>query len=243
MSRRVPRLSLLARLGLGGMVGAAILVAGITIHQRWRHGATELPAGPATVAAPAPVATQPRGIDMIGRMLAGKGQDKGADKRLADVTGSIAPPQAPKPALGPVTGLPIPRFVSLKTDRVNVRQGPTRDQSVAFIFQRAGLPIEVTAEFENWRRIRDSEGAEGWVLQNLVSGRRTALVSPWSKEPSLTLHRHADAASPTVARLQPGVLGSIKTCDGEWCHIRGEGFDGWIEQNRLWGAYPGEEVD
>src|SRR5262245_12595892 len=73
------------------------------------------------------------------------------------------------------TGLPVPRYVSLKTDRVNLREGPSKDHRTAWVFQRAGLPVEIVAEFETWRRIRDSEGTEGWVLHSLLSGRRTAL--------------------------------------------------------------------
>src|SRR5262249_52520079 len=85
--------------------------------------------------------------------------------------------QSADAAIGPVTKLPVPRFVSLKTDNVNVRQGPTKEHAVAWIFHRAGLPVEIIAEFEIWRRIRDSEGAEGWVYHSLLSGRRTALIS------------------------------------------------------------------
>src|SRR6188508_2081233 len=79
------------------------------------------------------------------------------------------------------TGLPVPRYVSLKTDRVNLREGPSKDHRTAWVFQRAGLPVEIVAEYEIWRRIRDSEGTEGWVLHSLLSGRRTALVAPWTK--------------------------------------------------------------
>ena len=163
-----------------------------------------------------------------------------------DATGSLPPPkpvQPAKPETGPVSGLPMPRFVSLKPDRVNVRVGPTRDQSVAFVFQKAGVPVEVVAEFENWRRIRDSEGAEGWVMQSMLSGKRTALIAPWSKEKPMPLYGHAYSDASPVALLESGVMVSIKSCSNEWCRIQGQGFDGWIEQNRLWGAYPGEDVE
>src|SRR5262249_7190806 len=73
--------------------------------------------------------------------------------------------------------LPIPRFVSLKSDKVNVRSGPTKDHEVTWVYTRTGLPVEITAEYENWRRIRDWEGAEGWVYHSLLSGRRTGLVT------------------------------------------------------------------
>src|ERR1700754_1083454 len=77
---------------------------------------------------------------------------------------------------GTTSGLPVPRFVSLKSDRVNVRAGPTKDHDVTWVYTRAGMPVEITAEFDNWRRIRDWEGAEGWVYHSLLSGRRTAVV-------------------------------------------------------------------
>ena len=68
------------------------------------------------------------------------------------------------------SGLPVPRYVSLKSDHVNVRAGPTKDNDVAWVYTRSGLPVEITAEFENWRRVRDSEGAEGWVYHSLLVG-------------------------------------------------------------------------
>jgi SH3-like domain-containing protein len=139
--------------------------------------------------------------------------------------------------------LPVPRFVSLKPDRVNVRGGPTRDHDVTFVFTRTGLPVEITAESDNWRRIRDWEGAEGWVYHSLLSGRRTALVEAKQQDELVPLFGKADAESALVARLQPGVLASVKQCDGTWCHITGSGFDGWIAQERLWGVYPHEKVE
>jgi SH3-like domain-containing protein len=141
------------------------------------------------------------------------------------------------------SGLPVPRFVSLKTDRVNVRGGPDKDHDVAWIYTRVGWPVEITAEFENWRRIRDSDGTEGWVYHSLLSGKRMAAVQLKSKIDLAALHAKPDAQSPVTAQLQSGVLGVIKQCDGAWCRLAGDGFDGWIEQNRLWGVYPDEKVD
>lgn len=143
------------------------------------------------------------------------------------------------------SGLPVPRFVSLKSDRVNVRAGPSKDHDVAWVFMRAGLPVEITAEFDNWRRIRDWEGAEGWVYHTLLSGRRTALVSPQAKggQGLLSMYETADDRSAVAAKLQPGVLGLVKRCQSGWCRVQGEGFDGWIEQTRLWGVYPNEAID
>jgi len=144
---------------------------------------------------------------------------------------------------GSVSGLPLPRFVSLKADRVNLREGPSRDHRTTWVFQRAGLPVEVTAEFDVWRKVRDSEGTEGWVLHSLLSGRRTALVAPWKKDEVFTLFATPAKDSAPVARLQSGVIGAIKRCDGTWCHISGDGFDGYIAQTSLWGVYPNEKID
>ncbi|WP_237478552.1 SH3 domain-containing protein [Lichenibacterium dinghuense] len=144
---------------------------------------------------------------------------------------------------GPMTGLPVPRYVSLKSDRVNLREGPSKDHRSSYVFERAGLPVEVTAEFDTWRKIRDSEGTEGWVLHSLLSGRRTALVAPWKKDKTLPLFRDPRADAEVVANLQPGVIGSVKKCDGQWCRIYGDGFDGYEQQSNLWGVYPGEQVE
>jgi SH3-like domain-containing protein len=143
------------------------------------------------------------------------------------------------------SGLQLPRFVSLKSERVNVRAGPTKDQNVNWVYTRTGLPVEIIAEYENWRRIRDWEGAEGWVLHSLLSGRRTALVAAKTKvgEEFVPLQASADPTSAVVAKLQNGVLANVKRCSGHWCRLVGEGFDGWIEQERLWGVYPDEKVE
>jgi len=143
---------------------------------------------------------------------------------------------------GSVSGLPIPRFVSLKSDRVNARSGPNKDQDVRWVYTHMGMPVEITAEFENWRRIRDWEGAECWVYHSLLSGRRMAVVVPKTKDELVPLFEGADVGSAVSARLQSGVLGALKSCDGNWCQFSGKGFDGYIRQERLWGAYPNEKV-
>lgn len=146
-------------------------------------------------------------------------------------------------AIGSRSGLPIPRFVSLKPDRVNVRGGPTRDHDVIWVYTRAGLPVEITAESENWRRIRDWEGAEGWVYHSMLSGRRTVLVKAKEKDALVALMAKPDAGANVIAKLQSGVLGTVKSCTGKWCRIMGAGFDGFIAQERLWGVYPNEKVE
>lgn len=145
--------------------------------------------------------------------------------------------------IGPKSGLPVPRFVSLKPDRVNVRGGPTRDHEVTFVYTRAGLPVEITAESDNWRRIRDWEGSEGWVYHSLLSGRRTAVVTPKDKTQLVPLYDAGGADAMVIARLQAGVLAAVKRCTGSWCRIAGPGFDGWVVQEQLWGVYPNEKVE
>src|ERR1700755_3396802 len=127
------------------------------------------------------------------------------------------------------SGLPVPRYVSLKSDHVNVRAGPTKDNDVAWVYTRSGLPVEITAEFENWRRVRDSEGAEGWVYHSLLSGRRTAVITMKTKDELALLYDRPDTAGAVSARLQAGVVAQVKKCATGWCRVTGNGFDGWIE--------------
>src|SRR5262245_7545298 len=126
------------------------------------------------------------------------------------------------------SGLPGPRYVSLKSERGNVHTGPTKDHDVAWVFTKQGLPVEVTAEFENWRRIRDAEGAEGWVYHSMLSGRRTAVVTARDKDQLVGVLDNPAAGSDVTAQLQPGVLTSVKRCDGHWCRVIGKQFDGWV---------------
>ena len=146
------------------------------------------------------------------------------------------------------SGLPIPRFVSLKSDRVNLRQGPGTEYPTAWVFRRAGLPVEVLKEFESWRQVRDAEGTTGWVSGTMLSSRRTAVILPWEvrpgqSEPVLAVLRDDDSeGSKAIAQVEAGVLASIISCDGRWCRVSVGGFRGYIEQTKLWGAYPSEVI-
>lgn len=150
--------------------------------------------------------------------------------------------------VGP-SGLPLPRFVSLKANQVNVRVGPGRDYDIAWIFVKGGLPVEVFQESDNWRRIRDAAGNSGWVFHSLLSGRRTALVTPWSTnaEP-LPLYRERSVGAKLNARLESGLLLNIEECDGEWCRANlrdgnDQSYRGFVQQDKLWGVYPNEEFE
>ena len=162
---------------------------------------------------------------------------------LALGLGGMAPAAAVDPTTtGTVTGLPIPRYVSLKPSDTPMREGPSKDHRIKWVFKREGVPVEITAEFENWRRVRDAEGVEGWVYHARLSARRTALVAPWSKEQTLPLYDSETGNGSVLARVQPTVIAGIESCNGKFCRISGEGYRGWMKQDQLWGVYPGELV-
>ncbi len=156
---------------------------------------------------------------------------------------ALAPAARADDPKGTVTGLPLPRYASLKTDRVNVREGPSKDHATKWVFERAGLPVEITAEFAIWRKVRDSEGAEGWVLHTLLSGRRTALVGPGKKDETYDVRGAASDKAEVTARLQAGVIANIRKCDGAWCAVYGDGYKGYVKQTDLWGVYPDEKLE
>ncbi|ACB94162.1 SH3 domain-containing protein [Beijerinckia indica] len=155
----------------------------------------------------------------------------------------LVPSPSPAQQVGTASGLPLPRYVSLKSDRVNLREGPSKDHRTTWVFQRAGLPVEITAEFETWRKIRDSEGSEGWVLHSLLSGRRTALIAPWKKGEEFPLYEKPSDHSALRAKLQANVIAGVRRCDGTWCRLTGDGFDGYLQQALLWGVYPDEKIE
>jgi SH3-like domain-containing protein len=161
---------------------------------------------------------------------------------------AMVPVIAETPAGKPVgSGLPVPRFVSLKSDRVNLRNGPGTDYPTGWVYRSAGLPLEVVKEFEGWRQVRDSEGVSGWVLQSFLSGRRTALVLPWERKsgtaPPLVPILESDSAhSNVVANVEAGVIADLHTCDGRWCRVTVDQYSGYIEQKKLWGVYEGETL-
>ena len=140
------------------------------------------------------------------------------------------------------------RFVSLKSDRVNMRNGPGTDYPTAWVYRRAGLPLEVIKEFEGWRQVRDADGAAGWVLQSFLSGRRTALVLPWEIKqgvpaPKIALRRNDSDRARAVAMIEAGVIANLSSCDGRWCRVSIDKFQGYIEQKKLWGVYEGEVIN
>ena len=142
-------------------------------------------------------------------------------------------------ARGPVTSLPLPRFVSLRADTANVRRGPSLDQRIDWEFVHRGLPLEIIAEYGQWRRVRDADGATGWVHHTLLSGVRTALVQADAPVP-LRATPSEDALVRAMA--EPGAIARLEECEGAWCEIAGSGVQGWLPRGALWGVGPDETV-
>ncbi|RVT82676.1 aspartyl-trna synthetase [Rhodobacteraceae bacterium CCMM004] len=140
---------------------------------------------------------------------------------------------------GPVTNLPIPRFVSMKAVEGNVRRGPSLSHRIDWVYKRKDLPLMITAEFGHWRRVQDRDGAGGWVHYSLLSGVRTVLIV----EDSVPLLMKPDANAPQNAIAERGVVARLGRCLPEWCRIRAGGHRGWVRRAALWGLAPGEVRD
>lgn len=143
------------------------------------------------------------------------------------------------PANAAEAGAPLPRFAALRSSEVNLRAGPGGQYPVEWVFLRRSLPIEITAEYGHWRKVRDADGSEGWVHKSLLTGRRSALVIGAVR----SLFSDPDAASATVARAEPGVVAALLACADGWCQIEADGLVGWLPAAHLWGVYDGEIVE
>ena len=132
---------------------------------------------------------------------------------------------------GAVTNLPIPRFVSLKATEGNVRRGPSLSHRIDWVFKRRNMPLEVTGEFGHWRRVRDRDGAGGWVHYSLLSGMRTVIV----EKDMLPMLMKPDPASPVNAHAEVGVVARLGQCAGDWCRITADRQRGWVPRKALWG--------
>lgn len=141
--------------------------------------------------------------------------------------------------VGAVTGLPVPRYVSLKATKANVRRGPSLTHRVDWVFLRKGMPLEIIGEYGHWRRIRDQEGSAGWVHYSMLSGVRTALVTA----EEVDLRDGPRAAGLPTARAFRGVVLQVDACEPEWCEVEKDGAGGWIPKAALWGVTADEVFD
>ena len=157
-------------------------------------------------------------------------QGVAADVDTAPVVGGVAT------VPGRETKLPVPRYVSLKTSEGNVRRGPSLEQRIDWVFRHRDTPLRITAEFDQWRRVEDSEGQGGWIHYSLLSGVRTVLVI----EARTELHASPEAKSLVTALADAGVIGRLGACRTEWCEIDAGGAEGWVEKSHIWGVEAAE---
>ena len=127
----------------------------------------------------------------------------------------------------------------MRPETVNVRSGPGLNYPIEWVFQRRGLPVEVVAEYDTWRKIRDFESTEGWVHQSMLSPQR-GLVITGDIRP---MRQSASDTAKVVARVEPGVVGSVRECKGDWCQANIAGIKGWVKRAEFWGVYPAEEFE
>lgn len=155
-------------------------------------------------------------------------------------------------AEGPSTGLPLPRFATTRSTPINVRVGPGTRYGIAWVYVRAGTPVEIIQEFDTWRKIRDADGSEGWVHQNLLSGRRAGITTAPQSEDRIGLRANRDEAAAVRAWVTPGFPVEIGRCDGSWCEVvatdhpengRPRQYTGFLQQDLLWGVYKGEAFE
>ncbi|MGF1630493.1 MAG: SH3 domain-containing protein [Kiloniellaceae bacterium] len=163
--------------------------------------------------------------------------EEDADAAAAGEAGGAGDAERPTPPGR--TGLPLPRFVTLRSGEVNLRTGPGTRYPIDWVYQRRGLPVEIVDEFDTWRRIRDWQGTEGWVHQSMVQGQRGILVTGKRQ----ILRRRPEPEAPAVAMLDAGVIGVLERCQAGWCEVTAGGFSGWLPREALYGLYPDETLE
>jgi SH3-like domain-containing protein len=136
------------------------------------------------------------------------------------------------------SGLPLPRYASLRADQVNLRTGPGVQYPVEWVYQRQNLPVEIIAEYRTWRKIRDWQSTQGWVHQSMLSGGRSVIVTGKRR----SLRSTADTKSAAVAEIEAGAIAELAECPtgGGWCRVEAENIKGWLRKVEFWGAYRDE---
>lgn len=172
----------------------------------------------------------------VGAAQAQEAEDDGAPPDDLAVAQAVA---AQKAGRGPVTNLPLPRFVSLKGSEGNARRGPSLSHRIDWVFTHAGMPLKVTAEFGHWRRVEDRDGAGGWVHYSLISGVRTVIVQKDMAE----LHSRPDTRAAVTALAEDGAIAKLGECKIDWCEIQSDDAEGWISKAEIWGVGPEEIRD
>ncbi|MBS3960616.1 MAG: SH3 domain-containing protein [Sandarakinorhabdus sp.] len=162
--------------------------------------------------------------------------DAPAARTEAPAPGTLEPSN--RDALRFRSGLPVPRFASLRASRAHMRAGPGKKYPVIWVFIRPGTPLEVTAEWNVWRRVRDADGTEGWMDRAMLSTDRTIQITGQPRE----LRARPDIASPIVLRAEPGVVMRVTMCADRWCRVEGEGRSGYLLREHGFGTYRLETI-
>ena len=173
-------------------------------------------------------------VAMLGPWQGVAAQDEGGSAPTAQP--SAATPDGP--ASGRSTGLPVPRFVSLGADEVHLRFGPGREYPIRWVLARKGLPVEIIAEFDTWRKVRLHDNDEGWIHSSLLSSRRTIVI----KDGIAELRRTPADDARVVLRAEPGVIGELLDCEEDWCRVDIQGRRGWLRREAFWGVLPKETL-
>ncbi len=138
--------------------------------------------------------------------------------------------------------LPLPRFASLKSNLINLRTGPGERFPIDWVYKRQDLPVEITDEFEHWRKIKDFEGTTGWVHKKMLSGKRTVMTRPDQK---IVLYKKEKENAAPTAYLNGLIILTVIRCEAlsPFCKVRLQDLTGYIKKNEVFGLYPNEEVD
>jgi SH3-like domain-containing protein len=211
---------------------AALFLLGTAVFAQDTTAALRPQARPATLAVSAAPADLPAPTAAL------------APESAPDATPTAAAPlpETPLPegpVLGPETNLPLPRYVSLKTDEGNVRRGPSLSHRIDWVFTREDMPLRITAEYGHWRRVIDREGLGGWVHYSLLSGSRTVIVD----QDMLPIRTRPEPDAPEVALLEQGVIARLGQCEIDWCRLTAGGYRGWAPKTALWGVGPDEILE
>ena len=140
------------------------------------------------------------------------------------------------------SGLDVPRFVSLRSNRVNARSGPGNRYPIEWVYMQKNAPVEIIAEFEFWRKVKDWEGSESWVHKSMLTGKRYAKITNLGKN---NLYAKADMKSEVIAKVEDEVVGEIVECQSgkNFCLLDFGNINGWILKNYLFGVYPKEIIE
>lgn len=163
---------------------------------------------------------------------------------VAAVVPAPAPEKPAEPQKGSNTGMPLPRFATLRSEEVNFRSGPGTRYPIEWVYKRRDLPVQIEREFEVWRLVRDQEGVKGWVHQATLAPRRTAIVLGAPNGAEQVLRRDARDDAGSVARLKPGVIVRLRSCEATspWCQAQVGDYRGWMKRTDLWGVSPDEAI-